>query len=84
MTKGLDPDVKMKDSGVEWIGEIPEHWEVKKIKHVTTKIGSGVTPSGGGSTYLENGIPLLRSQNVHFGRIDLENSAKISRLFTIQ
>jgi len=31
VTKGLDPNVKMKDSGVEWIGEIPEHWEVKKL-----------------------------------------------------
>src|SRR5690606_36539638 len=29
VTKGLDPNVKLKDSGVEWIGEIPEHWEVK-------------------------------------------------------
>lgn len=34
VTKGLNPKVKMKDSGVEWIGEIPEYWEVKKIKHV--------------------------------------------------
>jgi len=34
VTKGLDPNVKMKDSGVEWIGEIPEHWEVKKLKHI--------------------------------------------------
>ena len=32
VTKGLDPDVKMKDSGVEWIGQVPEHWEVKPIK----------------------------------------------------
>jgi type I restriction enzyme S subunit len=32
VTKGLDPNVKMKDSGVEWIGQIPEHWEVKKVK----------------------------------------------------
>ena len=32
VTKGLDPNVKLKDSGVEWIGEIPEHWEVKKLK----------------------------------------------------
>src|SRR5690606_30157600 len=37
VTKGLNPNVKMKDSGVEWIGEIPEHWEVRRIKHVTTK-----------------------------------------------
>jgi type I restriction enzyme S subunit len=34
VTKGLDPDVPMKDSGIEWLGEIPEHWEVKKVKHV--------------------------------------------------
>jgi len=34
VTKGLDPNVKMKDSGVEWIGEIPEHWEVKKINNL--------------------------------------------------
>ena len=31
VTKGLDPNVKMKDSGIEWLGEIPEHWEVKKL-----------------------------------------------------
>lgn len=34
VTKGLDPNVKLKDSGVEWIGEIPAHWEVKKLKYV--------------------------------------------------
>ena len=33
VTKSLNPDVKMKDSGIEWIGEIPEHWEVKKLKY---------------------------------------------------
>ena len=35
VTKGLNPNVRMKDSGVEWIGEIPEHWEVSKIKFTT-------------------------------------------------
>ena len=34
VTKGLNPDVKMKDSGIEWIGEVPEHWEICKIKHI--------------------------------------------------
>jgi type I restriction enzyme S subunit len=33
VTKGLDPNVKMKDSGVEWIGEVPEHWEISKVKN---------------------------------------------------
>lgn len=78
VTQGLDPNVPMKDSGVEWIGQIPEYWELKKIKHVTSKIGSGVTPSGGGATYLDEGIPLLRSQNIHFNRIDLNDVARIS------
>jgi type I restriction enzyme S subunit len=34
VTKGLDPDVPLKDSGVEWLGEIPGHWEVKRLKHI--------------------------------------------------
>jgi len=34
VTKGLDPTVSKKDSGVEWLGEIPEHWEVKKVKRM--------------------------------------------------
>jgi restriction endonuclease S subunit len=34
VTKGLDPNVKMKDSGVDWIGEVPEHWRVVRLKHV--------------------------------------------------
>lgn len=34
VTKGINPDVPMKDSEIEWLGEIPEHWEVKKLKYV--------------------------------------------------
>ncbi len=44
VTKGLDPNVKMKDSGVEWIGEVPEHWSVVQVRHVAN-LGSGHTPS---------------------------------------
>jgi len=43
VTKGLDPNVRMKDSGIEWIGQIPEHWEVKKLKYVA-KSFNGSTP----------------------------------------
>ena len=45
VTKGLDPDAKMKDSGIEWIGEVPETWDVKRVKHVSTSIskGNGIT-----------------------------------------
>lgn len=79
VTKGLDPNVPMKDSGVDSIGEIPEHWEVKKLKFLTSKTGSGVTPSGGATTYVDTGIPLLRSQNVHFDRLSLDGVARISK-----
>ena len=37
VTRGLNPNVKMKDSGIEWIGEVPAHWDVKKIKHILLK-----------------------------------------------
>ncbi|MCT7586418.1 restriction endonuclease subunit S [Aliarcobacter butzleri] len=36
VTKGINPKVPMKDSGVEWLGEIPEHWEAKKLKYIST------------------------------------------------
>ncbi len=40
VTKGLNPAVEMKDSGIEWIGEIPSHWEIKKLKYVSIEIAS--------------------------------------------
>lgn len=78
VTKGLNPNAPMKNSGVEWIGDIPEHWDVKKLKYLTSKIGSGITPSGGATTYVDKGIPLLRSQNIHFDGLVLDNVANIS------
>lgn len=47
VTKGLDPNVKMKDSGIEWIGEIPEHWEVKKMKYGVSNPSVKSTPDEG-------------------------------------
>jgi restriction endonuclease S subunit len=38
VTKGINPNAKMKDSGIEWLGEIPEHWEVKKLKYLAEMI----------------------------------------------
>ncbi|HMN12883.1 MAG TPA: restriction endonuclease subunit S [Bellilinea sp.] len=45
VTKGLAPNVPMKDSGIEWLGEIPAHWEVKSLKYLTTSIEQGWSPS---------------------------------------
>ena len=44
VTRGLDPNVSLKDSGIEWIGMIPEHWETKRIKDVVSDIFTGVSP----------------------------------------
>ena len=44
VTRGLNPNVKMKDSGIEWIGEVPEHWEVKRMKDICDYISRGSTP----------------------------------------
>lgn len=43
VTKGLDPTVPMKDSGIEWLGEIPQHWGVKPLKYVIRELESGVS-----------------------------------------
>ena len=75
VTRGLNPDVPLKDSGVEWIGQVPEHWEVKKIKAfakinngldyktVIAKEGYPVYGSGGqfayANTYLYDGEAVL-------------------------
>ena len=45
VTKGLNPNAKMKDSGVEWIGEVPEHWEVRRLKTLFNYISRGITPN---------------------------------------
>jgi type I restriction enzyme S subunit len=50
VTKGFDPTVPMKDSGIEWLGEIPVHWEVKRLKHVC-RLESGHTPRKSELTY---------------------------------
>jgi type I restriction enzyme S subunit len=60
VTKGLDPDVPMKDSGIEWIGEIPEHWDVRKTSRSFKIIGSGTTPYSDTLEYYDNGdIPWI-------------------------
>ena len=78
VTKGLDPNVEMKDSGVEWIGKIPAKWTTCSLKHLTTKIGSGKTPSGGAEVYTTEGILFLRSQNVYNTGLELDAASYIS------
>lgn len=64
VTKGLNPDAKMKDSGIEWLGEIPEHWEIVKLKWIS-KIYSGGTPDKNKEEYWNGTIPWLNSGSVN-------------------
>lgn len=57
VTKGLDPNVPMKDSGIEWLGEVPGHWKVAKLKYFAEHCARGITPF-----YVEdeeNSIPVI-------------------------
>ena len=65
VTKGLNPDAPMKDSGVDWIGEIPEHWEVNKLKNCA-KTNSGSTPrSIAGKENPTSTIRWVRTTDLH-------------------
>ena len=77
VTRGLDPIAPVKDSGVEWLGEIPAHWEVKKLKVMVPGITVGivVTPS---KYYVGQGVPCLRSLNIAQGRVSTEDLVFIS------
>jgi len=75
VTKGLDPHAPMKDSGIEWLGEIPEHWEVKRIKQLgAIRYGLGEPPE-----YVGDGLPFIRATDIKRGKIDLNAVRKVRR-----
>lgn len=64
VTQGLDPNVPMKDSGVEWIGQIPEHWEIVPLKHLC-KFSGGGTPSKDNLSFWKDGtIPWVSPKDM--------------------
>jgi type I restriction enzyme S subunit len=68
VTQGLDPNVPMKDSGVEWIGKIPAHWEVFKLSHIA-KIDAGSTPDRSNAKYWNGDIPWIKTGEVKYSKI---------------
>ncbi|MCS4505379.1 restriction endonuclease subunit S [Arhodomonas aquaeolei] len=67
VTKGLDPDAPMKDSGIEWLGEIPAHWRASRVKFFAA-VGNGSTPSRENADYWVGGdYPWLNSGVVNKG-----------------
>jgi type I restriction enzyme S subunit len=70
VTRGLNPDVPLKDSGVEWLGEIPKHWELLPVKRCAVVISKGTTPSTEGREFLDAGlIRFIKAENVSGGAI---------------
>ena len=80
VTQGIHPDVPLKESGVEWIGKVPEHWEVMKTSLLYTNIGSGTTPSNSKQEYYEDdGFCWLQTGDLNDGYIT-DTSKKISKV----
>ena len=69
VTRGLDPNVRLKPSSVEWLGDVPEHWETLRVGHFA-KVGNGSTPSRSNAAYWTDGVhPWLNSSSVNQGII---------------
>jgi len=80
VTKGLNPRTEMRDSGVEWIGNIPRHWELRKISRSFDYIGSGTTPDSLNQVYYDGGtIPWVITGDLNDGFL-VETSKKITEL----
>ncbi len=77
VTKGLDPNVTMKDSGVEWLGEIPAHWTVEKLKRLSPRI-SGRLVYQPAQYFVDEGVPFLFGNNVTESGFVLDNLKYIS------
>lgn len=75
VTKGLDPNVPMKDSGIEWLGEIPENWEVKKLKRLSNVVlGKMLTNENKGGM---NFKPYLRAKNIEWEKVNVSDVKKM-------
>ncbi|WP_439835960.1 restriction endonuclease subunit S [Aeromonas caviae] len=70
VTKGLNPNAPMKDSGVEWLGQVPEHWQLTKLKWIS-KTTSGSTPNTSEpEKYYDDGVyPWVRTTDLNNGRL---------------
>lgn len=65
VTKGLNPDAEMKDSGIAWIGEIPKHWKWCKVKNSTSFAGSGTTPTSSNQDFYDGDINWIQSGDLY-------------------
>jgi type I restriction enzyme S subunit len=73
VTKGLNPNAPMKDSGVEWLGEVPEHWEVRTVAKSSNKITNGYV----GQTkdiLVDGGVPYVQATHIKRGKVNFDGA----------
>jgi type I restriction enzyme S subunit len=78
VTQGLDKSVEMKDSGVEWIGEVPKGWEVKKLKHVGKMVNGYAFNS---NEFVEQGVRVMKISNIQTMNIDWSEASFINEKY---
>ncbi|MGP1527999.1 MAG: restriction endonuclease subunit S [Campylobacter sp.] len=76
VTKGLNKNAKFKNSGVEWLGEIPQHWTITKLKYIGTSI-IGLTYNPNNLCGKDEGVLILRSSNIQHGKLILNDNVYI-------
>lgn len=77
VTKGLDPKAELKDSGIDWLGHIPAHWELKRLRYASPQVTVGivVTPA---AYYADEGVLALRGLNIRTMGFDLSDTRNIT------
>jgi len=79
VTKGLNPDVTMKDSGVEWLGQVPEHWGVTKLSYVANGFsGDRGSNYPSGEDFVDEGVPFISTSDLINGRVLVTNASRIT------
>lgn len=81
VTKGLNPDAPMKPSGIEWLGDVPAHWEVKRLKHISPFITVGVVVNPS-TLVADEGYPFIYGGDIREGIIDWKNSRRIDTVLS--
>ena len=79
VTKGLNPDAPMKDSGVEWLGDVPEHWKVLKLANYAIPLnGDRGANYPSGNDFVDEGVLFISATQVINGRVETSNASKIT------
>lgn len=77
VTRGLDPDAPMRPSGLAWLGDVPAHWKMLRLKHLSPSVTVGIVVNP--STWAaDHGLPFIHGGDIREGRIDWENARRIS------